>query len=429
MKELSQVTACVVDHGLFIPLAECLAGWCKRVLYWSPYEEGFSTLRRGCFGDGYENIERCQDIWTAKSDIDLFVFPDIQHAGLQQELAAQGFPVWGSRLGDEIELDRELFLDLLDDAGLEQPRFTLIQGLPKLRDFLSREKDKYIKISRWRGDFETAHWRSWELDAGLLDVWGVQFGPVGELVRFLVFDAIDTDLEIGADTYCVDGRFPSLMLNGIEWKDKSYFAAVTDTDQMPNQIRQTLESFGPLFRDYEYRNQLSLEIRVKGDHFWFIDPTCRGGLPSTASQIAAWKNLPEIIWAGAHGELVDPKPRCQFTMECVLTTKWEKDSWAVAEFPPELEEWVKPYRSCKIGNRHVFPPNEFGDELGWLVSIGNTPGQALEAMKTHVGLLPDGVCANIESLVHVIQEIESAQEQGVPFTRMPLPEPAEVVED
>lgn len=429
MKDLSQVTACVIDHGLFIPVAECLSGSCKRVLYWSPFEEGFSSIRKACLGDGYENIERCTDIWREKNDIDLFVFPDIQHAGLQQELESQGFPVWGSRSGDEIELDRELFLRLLDEAGLEQPGHKVIQGISELRNHLREARDKFIKISRWRGDLETAHWRNWDLDAGLLDVWAMKFGPVGELVRFLVFDNIDTDLEIGSDSYCVDGQWPSLMLHGVEWKDKSYFAAVTKSEDMPEQVRQTLEAISPVLAERNYRNEFSTEIRVKGDHFWFIDPACRGGLPSTASQISAWKNFPEIIWAGAHGELVEPEPRCKFTMECVLTTKFEKGAWASVEFPKELEEWAKISSACKIGNRHAFPPNEFGDEIGWLVSIGDTPQQTLEAMKNHVELLPDGVCAHIESLVNVIQEIESMEESGINFTGMPLPEPAEVVED
>lgn len=428
MSELESKTVLVADHGLFIPLAERLAESFGRVLYWSPYEEGFSTIRKACFGDGYNNIERCIDLWRDKEEVDLFVFPDNDLSGIQMELVAQGYPVWGSRNAGSIELDREEFLELLDRAGLEVPSHQIIEGIAALREHLKDAEDKYIKISKWRGDLETAHWRNWELDSGLLDVWGMQFGPVGELIRFLVFDAIDTPLEIGGDTYCVDGKWPSLMLHGVEFKDKAYFGAVTKREDMPEQIRQVLEAFAPIFEHRHYRNQFSSEVRVKGDQFWFIDPTCRGGLPSTGSQLALWNNFPEILWNGAHGVLVDPEPAGQFSMECVLTVKAEKNAWASVEFPESLKPWVKPYRSCKLGNVHAFPPNDYGDEIGWLVAIGDTPRQTLDAMKEHVADVPDGVEAHMHSLVDVIKEIESEEEQGIEFTGKPLPEPGEVIE-
>lgn len=428
MKEISELTACVIDHGLFLPLAERLAKEYERVLYWSPYEEGFSTIKKACFGDGYRDIERCVDPWKQKNEIDLFIFPDVEHSGMQLELVDQGFPVWGSRNGDELELDREQFIAVLEETGLEVFPHKIVVGITALREHLRGEEDKYIKTSRWRGDFETAHWRDWDRDHSLLDVWSLQFGPTAELVRFIVCDPIETDLEIGGDMYSVNGEFPGLMLNGIEYKDKAYFAAVTKRDAMPEQIRQVMEGFSPVLAQYQYRNQFSCELRVKGDRFWFTDFTARGGLPSTPSQLELWANWGEIIWSGAHGVLVDPEPVAQFSMECVLTTKWEHGAWAAVKFPDSLEDSVKPYRSCVVDGLHCFPPNEYGEELGWLVATGDTPRATLEAMQEKVKELPDGVCAHMESLVDVIKEIESAQKQGIPFTKKPLPEPAEVVE-
>src|SRR6266404_6489108 len=86
MKEAKDVTACVVDHGLFIELAVRLSREYKRVLYYSPWEGGFPHLENCVLGDGYGEIERCNDIWAYKTHIDLFVFPDLLHSGLQLEL-------------------------------------------------------------------------------------------------------------------------------------------------------------------------------------------------------------------------------------------------------------------------------------------------------------------------------------------------------
>ena len=136
MKDTKDVTACVVDHGLFSPLAQKLGQTFKRVLYYSPWEEGFPQLNRCIVGDGYPEIERCDDFWDELADIDLFIFPDIQHSGLQLHLESIGKAVWGSRKGDSLELSREKFHRTLKQLGLDCPKWVSITGLSKLRDHL-----------------------------------------------------------------------------------------------------------------------------------------------------------------------------------------------------------------------------------------------------------------------------------------------------
>src|SRR4029077_9503930 len=152
----------------------------------------------------------------------------------------------------------------------------------------------------------TAHWRSWDEDESNLDYWAVEFGSIKEMVRFMVFDKIGDDLEIGGDPFNIDGQWPKLMLRGDELKDKVYIGAVTPMEQMPDPIQEVMEAFCPLLKEQRYRNYLSIEMRGEGDKWFFIDAACRLGLPSSASQLALWSNFPEIIWAGAHGELVEP---------------------------------------------------------------------------------------------------------------------------
>lgn len=217
MKELSDVTFLVFGHGLEIPIAARLARDSKRVLYHSPWEEGFSTINKGILGEGI--VERCDDIWAVKNEVDCFVFPDVQHSGLQLELESQGYPVWGARRCDRYELNREFFMKALKNLGLDVPKFEVYVGITKLREALREKENCYVKISKYRGSLETHHWRSWKLDENWLDLLAVRFGAVREHAHFLLFDAIDTPLEIGGDTFCVDGQWPKLMLHGIENKD------------------------------------------------------------------------------------------------------------------------------------------------------------------------------------------------------------------
>ena len=65
--------------------------------------------------------------------------------------------------------------------------------------------------------------------------------------------------------------------------------------------------------------------------------------------------------------------------------------------------------------------------LGWIVALGNTPKETIDTMLNQVKMLPDGVTAHTESLVELLKEIESAEEQGIEFSNKPLPEPESVV--
>ena len=436
MKEASDVIACVVDSGLFLPMALRLAEKYKRVLYWSPDERSFPSIKQACIGDGFDSIMRVRSFWPLLKDIDLFVCPDVGQSALQNYLISEGKAVWGSRSNDRWELDREGFMELLKEIGLEVPKFQVAEGWTALRDELRERVDCYVKISRYRGDMETHHWRSWAEDEGWLYALAITLGPVKELFRFLIFDAIETDLEIGGDTYCIDGQWPNLMLNGLEWKDKSYFAAVTKQTEMPEQLQEIMAAFSSVLSvnalqsDHGggYRNQISFEDRVKGDKHFFIDATQRAGMPSSSSQQLLWANFPEIVWEGANGNLIDPIPTAQFSIECMITTKGEPEVWDQAVLDPELLPWARLSYCCKIDGMYAFPPEEMHrGELGWLVALGDTPSEALERIKALADLLPDGLNADVEALAGVIKEIEEGEKQGIPFTDQPVPEPAEVL--
>lgn len=435
MKEVSDVIACVVDWGLVgAPMAERLAQSMKHVYLFSEWHESYATVNKWIVGHGFENVSRVEDIFKLKRkrDVDLWVFPDVQWGGLELELEDQGYAVWGSRDGELLELNRELFLETLAVAGLDVPAFEVKEGLNDLREFLRDKEDYYIKISKFRGSIETTHWRNWTLDEGLLDLWAVRLGPAKELIRFICFPAIDTPLEIGGDNYCVDGQWPSLMLHGIEWKDRSYFASVTKREEMPEQLQRVMEAFSPVLAKYRYRNQWSMEVRVKGDAAYFIDPTCRMGLPSTGSQLELWRNWPEIVWAGANGQLVDPEPAGKFSAESILTFKGDPAEWRVTDIPKELRQWVKLADCCEIDGRACFPSGESpdaGDDIGWLVAIGDTPEETIKNMNEQADLLPDGLDANTECLAYVLKEIGQEEKGGIEFSKQQIPEPAIVMED
>ena len=95
---LANVKCLVVDNGLFVDLAVRLARDFGKVWYYTPWEQSFPLMNHGRIGEGLEEIERVRSVFGKHfNDVDLFVFPDIFHADLQDYLVGQGKRVWGGR--------------------------------------------------------------------------------------------------------------------------------------------------------------------------------------------------------------------------------------------------------------------------------------------------------------------------------------------
>lgn len=429
--ETTDITALVFDHGLFVELARRLARDYKRVLYHTPWERGFPLVNECVIGRGFDDIERCDDFWPLLDEIDLFIFPDIQHSGLQLYLESIGKRVWGSRDGDSLELNRSQFLKTLGDLGLPQPGYKNIMGLDDLRAYLKDNEDKYVKLSRYRGSMETWHSKDYKSSESMLDILAVRFGAVKNAVPFVVVDAIDTPLEVGYDGYCIDGQFPSLALQGYEAKDRAFICTVQKYEDLPKEVTVVNDAFAPLLQQYRYRNFFSTEIRVKDEQSYFIDPCCRCPSPSTESQLELYDNLGEIILAGSEGELVDQVVTAKFSVEAVMCIQSDKQTWITVEVPEEVRKWTKIFNSCQIEGRIACPPDSnHEEEVGWMLGLGNTIEEAIDHLKENVELLGDcRVKVDDAVLVDLLKEIHTAEEQDIEFSKQETPSPESVIKE
>lgn len=423
----SGVVACVVDHGLFLPVAQKLAEQYAHVYVWNPWDGVAPKLAQGIIGDGFENLERVSDIWRIKKKCDLFVFPDVGFAGLQRELLSQGYPVWGHHGADELETQRGLFLEQLKEVGMEVPQHDVIHGITALRAHLKDKEDKWIKISKWRGDWETLHWRDWEHDESTLDGYAYRFGPAKELITFYVFESIETDIEDGIDTYCIDGQFPQTVMHGMECKDRSYLCSVQPMADIDERVRIVPDKFGPVLKEYGYRGFFSCEVRIKDQDSYFIDPTCRAASPPSQVMTELFGNLGEIVWEGANGRLVEPEPTAEFGVQALIKSERDPDEWEVLDLPDELRRWVKCGFACEINGRVCIPPHELGGMIGWLTATGDSMEEAIDNLKAYAKELPDGLDCDVDSLAKLLQEAETAKEEGIEFTEDKLPDPEVVL--
>ena len=431
MKTIEDLHIRVVDHGLFLPVARRIARDAGRVSYWTPTEQGFPTVLDR-HGEGFPDIERVDCYLQDLDEVDCFVFPDIGFGLIQQDLQARGLPVWGHLGGDILEQDKLLFLNALEEVGLRVPAFDEVKGINALWDYLRDEKDVWVKMSGDRGDWETLHWRSWDEDADELAARDIRLGPSREDRSFYVFPRIDTEIEDGFDTYTVDGKIPSLVVHGMEAKDKAYVGAFQRFQDLPEQVRKVGELFVPLLgRRFGYQGDFSCEVRiVDDDEYYFIDPTCRCGSPPSQVLTEMIGNYTERIWRGANGELIDPEPAAKFGVQALCRFHRDRETWTYVKVDDELDRWVKS-ANCQFREGMLcLPPNTSGNECqDWLVGIGDTFSEAIRHLKHNIRLLPDGCDCDATQLCELLREIEQAEDCGMEFSSQPVPSPESVVRE
>ena len=427
MKSTKEIVCCVVDKGLFLHVARRLARDYALVYYWSPWETGFPRLKDNLVGDGYPGLTRVRSVEDVVDECDLFVFPDIGFAALQQDLVKRGKAVWGARAGDELEEKRGKFLDVLAKTGLPVPKCERIHGLTALRKFLATAKDRFIKFSTYRGDFETMHWRSMADDESKLDAWAVLLGPLKEEFVFYVFEPIDAEIEDGIDTWCIDGQWPQTVIHGMEAKDCAYLGTFQKFAEVPKEVSQVNTAFSPVLKRYGYRSMFSTEVRITTKkESYFIDPTCRFPSPPSQVMMEMITNWGDIIWRGANGLLVEPVPAAKFGVQVIF--KWLREEWGVFDIPPALDRWVKVSYSCKVGTRVCVPPDKHGiPEVGWVCAIGDTIEEAIQRVKDYAGQLPDGCKPELHGLPELLEKVATAEKMGMKFTSQRVPKPAQVL--
>lgn len=430
MKDAAAVHFRVVDRGLFLTIARRLGRDAAKVTYWTPSGR-VDPMVRDCIGDGFDDVERV-DCWLDEiGSVDCFVFPDVGFGSIQRHVRDLGIPVWGHMGGDEQEVSRGKFLDELKELGLPVVPYEKVVGISSLRDFLRDKDERWIKISKFRGDWETLHWIDYETTGYQLNYFAARFGPYAEFIAFYVFEPIETNIEDGSDTWCIDGQFPQLVGHGMEAKSKGYIGTFQKFNDLPEEVGGILKAFGPVLARYGYRGFFSTEVRITKDRTsYFIDPTCRAGVPPSQVMAEMIGNYAELVWQGANGNCIEPEPAAKFGVQVLCGFDRQTDRWMTAKIDPELDRWLK--CGCCVGGKDMlwFPPIEPGtNACDWLVGIGDTAEEAVRHLKHNRDLLPDGVDCDYACLAGLLEEINEAEEKGMEFTEQPVPGPEVVVKN
>ena len=383
MDDLKSKCVLLVAHPMFLPLAEFLGEhFSKCYLFMPGQDRTFPFIREGEVGFGLPNVERVESIWGPHlPDCELIVFGDLYFSKEQIELERQGYRVWGARNGEELETHRDIAKKVMENLGLPVQPWKKIKGMKALRAHLAENKDQHVKINRYRGDFETFFAPNLASVESRLDAIAHHMGPLREIAQFIVEDDLPDCVEVGLDTYCIDGEWPEQVMVGIEVKDLGYVGEVKAWKDIPEPIRRWNEKMAAELNAYGVRGFVSTEKRICGEPF-MIDATMRQPSPPGELYQGIITNLPEILWEGANGVMVQPKYAGKWGCEVILKSEWAKEEPIRVDFPPEFKDQIKIFNSVILeGALHVIPQGDSMAEFGAVIGWGDTLKEAVDMVR------------------------------------------------
>lgn len=385
MTDPSQVIATVVDNGLFCDFALNLAPHFKKLFYWTPWESSFPKSNSLLPGDGFDQMERVRDKWTAIRQSQLVIYFDVYYGAEQELVESLGKFVWGSRRGESLELDRMSAKQILREHGVQPSEATGIEGLENLRVYLQEHDEVWVKVSTVRGDFETFKSRNYQLSEPKLDELEHKLGAKKLIARFVVEPDISPAVEWGIDAFTIDGQWPRRTFSGVEVKDLGFIGKVMEWEAIPAYLRQPNEALSEWFKAKRYRGFFSTELRITEDRqTYLIDPCCRLPSPPNEIQQMMFDNWPEIILAGAQGEMIEPNAVHQYGVCAMIHSSWADKNWQAVKFPEAVRPWVKLRNHCQIDGTDYVVPQEVGlPEIGAVVGVGDTLDEAIEHLETN----------------------------------------------
>ena len=383
MTTVSDKTALVVCSGLFVSLAERLARDFGKVYLYVPYAGNFPTMSKGMLGHGLENVERVDGVFGPHFDsVGVFVFVDLGHADLQIHLEKMGKRVWGPRNAEEQEIYRELCKEKMEELSLPVQPWKIVKGVTALEAHLRSHNNQLVKIDKWRGVTETFFAPDFEIVEPKVHAIAETLGPFKEELEFIVEDELPDCVEVGIDTFCIDGAYPKQTLVGIEVKDCGYLGQFVSYPTIPEPVRRWNDAFAPLFSTYGCRGTISNEVRIGKDKVpYMIDATIRAPSPPSELMQELWTNFSEIIWEGADGNLVEPIPAAKWGVEVIVKSAWAEHNLQLVDYPEEFDRQIKLYNKVIVdGKRYVVCQDDEMTEIGAVIGWEDTPEEAFETL-------------------------------------------------
>jgi hypothetical protein len=294
--------------------------------------------------------------------------------------------------------------------------YTVIKGLDKLREYLKKHDNQFVKVSFTRGDFESFGAKNYRLIESNLDEIEHILGPKKKITEFIVEESIDSAIEIGYDSYNVHGVFPKEAMIGIEVKDKGYIGHVHEYSKMPKEITEFTDKISDTLKKCQYANFISTENRITKDHISYMNDFCgRQGSPPTEVEINMIGNLPDVMYFGAEGKCIDAEYDDPWGVEVIIDSADGDKNYQPIQFPEETRDNVKLRRATVIENEYYCLPNYDGDKtVAAAVATGKTMEEAITKVKKLCEQIDGyGLTIHDDTLDDAQKELEKLSTMGI----------------
>ena len=365
--------------------AQRLAREFSKVGYFSPWTSSFPNSNDSIVGEGFDGVTRLMDFWQEVDKYDCVYIPDTHCGDIVSYLRSKGYKVFGADSKSTIlELDRWKGRKIQKAVGLPVQRTEHIVGLARLRKHLEMVKEKYVKLSLFRGAIETFKHDSFESSKPYLDKLAVALGPKQDDAEFIVEELIE-GTEAGSDSLVVDGNFSDYSMFGWEVKDKYYIGKCLKTDELPKPLKEVNDKLKVFFKKCQTRSMFSTEVKITKDgKGYLIDPTVRMPLPPSYVELELYSNFGEFIFNAAQGKLIPLKPTATYGVEVILGSDFNADNILEVTIPKKCERWVKLANGCKINGKFYILPGSPKSHYLSVVGLGKTVKEAVDNAQSYI---------------------------------------------
>ena len=373
------------DHGLFLCVAQKVAREQGEAFYHpANWENGSPTPNKDHVGYGVPGITLIDTFedFIMEEKPDLLVFPDVGYGGEQERERRLGNKVFGTGRGEVLEDDRVFFRKILEKKKLPFAKYEVINtGIDDLRDKLKKLKDKWIKISMYRGIGETFYHKEYDNNTKqYLAHYETTVGALDKEVDFIIQDPIPAYVKnIGIECFVTDTGYLETVLYGLENKNSAYLGKAVKYSDLPKPLRQVSDAFLPVYKKYNVRGALSMEGHVcEKNLFFFDDPCMRFGSPPGEGICEVYSNLSDIMMNIADGKTIKAEISMPYVAEVMLQIREPGTGQLKIEFPPSQSDNVKIRNLCRIGGQYVHLMEDKEPIIGATVGRGKSYKEAQE---------------------------------------------------
>lgn len=375
--------------------------------YCSPWTEAFPRAAKAYIGRGLEGLLPVDSFSRALEKCDCVVCPDTFSMDRVHQARAAGKPVFGAGHAEKLEQDRAFMKDIASATKIPLGPYVTKHGIDELTAYLEKEKDVWVKTSKWR-TIETFYHIDWEsTKQQFLGPILNEYGPVANEIDFIVEKPIK-GVEIGADCLFMGKEFLRPLGYGYEAKDEAYIG--TTAENLPEPLALVNDKLERVLASYGTNSFVSTEVRVS-DKGYLLEPTIRCPHPPTAGMLMLYNNLHAALTLEAK-KLV---PVAKYCAVLVVRSSWAGDHWCEVEVMPAFRPRIKLSQACRLNGKYfAVPGNEF---VAYAVGIGNTLKAAVAMCKDSA----DGVkCrdkdCNPSALDYLVDEtIPEGKKKGIEF--------------